>query len=427
MAKNARFEPHVVAGLVRETHQVATDSAYRLWTYQPDTGTYNQPDAEATIRREVAAIIASWGDEKLIPRPAQSDEVVKVLRDLPPSIGVEPQPYIGFSNGVIRWPSRELLPHSPEHLLTSALPFYYNDLAKPNEWMAILKQLIPDLECRRLLQECAGAMFYDGKQPKAAVVLVGESNSGKSTIQEIIAGVVGEDNIAAITPHDLDKDQFKASELFGKKANIVADLPITRMADTSVFKQVTGNDLIQANVKHRPHIRFRSTATWLCSTNELPAAGLDRTTGFYNRFLPLPMDVVIPDEAIDTTLAERILSDERETAGIINWALSGLTRLQDNQMRYTAPQKVKQAAERYYLEQNHHLEFLADTYSPSDTGRVTRKHLREDYEHWCDQQGFNAWTANYLYKRVREEWGTEQRTSKDRGWNGHTNKNVSLN
>lgn len=410
------WQPEWYASEAQLHLNVRTDQAHRLWVYDTRSGIYTQTEAEWAVHRRVSLMVAQT--KKLVPRPRQGKEVVDVLKRNPPTIGIIPPEHIGFANGAVKWPHRQLLAHSPDHLLTYALPHNYDLKAHCPKWQKLLDDIMT-VQCQHLLQEVCGAMFWPGKQPKAAVVLVGPSNTGKSTIQEILAWAVGEENVSALSPHQLAQDKFAAAQLFGRVANIVADLPVGHIPDTSVFKQVTGNDLLEADVKYSQPLRFRSTATWLMSTNELPSAGQDRTTGYYGRILPLPMTRVIPDKLLNPMLPGLIMSDPSEMAGIIQWGLQGLARLVSNQMKYTVPHEVRETAERYYLEQNHHLEFLADTYEVAAAGRVSRGNLRADYEKWCEVQGYKPWSTAFLYRRVREEWGQDRKHAGEYSWEGY--------
>ena len=420
-AQPGNWQPEWYADACRRQLHIRTDQAHRLWNYHPQTGVYTQTEAEWAVHRKVSELVAQT--RKLVPRPRQGREVVDLLKRMIPSITADNHA-IGFLNGVLRWPDLTLLPHSPDYLLTHAIPHKYDPAAQPTRFRALLNDLLT-ADGQTLLQEVMGAMFRAGKQPKTAVVLVGPSNTGKSTIQELLARTVGEDNISALTPHQLAADKFAAAQLYGKSANIVADLPLGNIPDTSAWKQVTGNDLLEADIKYSQPIRFRSTATWLMSTNELPSAGQDRTSGYYGRILPLPMDQVIPDDRLNPLLTDSIMADPAEVAGIINWGLAGLHRLVGRQLKYTVPVSVKQAADRYRLEQNHHFEFLADCYEPHAAGRITRANLKADYEKWCERQGQKPWSGAYLYRRVREIWGNDRKHGGEYTWKGHQRQNPS--
>ena len=421
----SNFQPEWYAAHTLHHLRIRTDAAYRLWTYDAAQGIYVEPDAVPAIHRHVSKLVSELASPKLFPRPRQGEEVVKILKRLPPTISDQPaRPgLIGFTNGVIdtgqRWQDwHNLQPHSPDNLLTSVIPHKYQQDAPVNNWHHLLSEIVPTAHEQLLIQQAFGAALSNGKQPKGALLLVGETNTGKSTILQAVAEMVGHDNVTNLTPQQLT-ERFMPADLFGKKANLAADMPLGQIRDTSVFKQATGNDIIVADIKNGKPIRFRSTATWICAANQLPEAGHDRTHAYYGRLVPLPMNNPIPDKKQDPDHISALLADPPTMAGLINWAFNGLRDLQEKRYRYDIPQQVQNTREAYILEQNHHLDYLTDNYARHPDAKISRAKLRTHYQDWCERQGIKPWSSTYLYRRIREQWGNERKTAGRYIWDGH--------
>ncbi len=116
-------------------------------------------------------------------------------------------------------------------------------------------------------------------------------------------------------------DRFNRAELFGKLANIFADLPSKSIDDNGMFKALTGEDFITAERKNKDPFSFRPYARFLFSCNEIPRNYGDRSEGFYRRLLIIRFEKSVPKAKRDPNLAEK-LAAERD--GILMWALTGL-------------------------------------------------------------------------------------------------------
>ena len=68
-----------------------------------------------------------------------------------------------------------------------------------------------------------------------------------NVVQEIL---LGSENVSNIPWQNL-ADRFNKAELFGKLANIFADLPSKSIDDNGMFKALTGEDFITAERKNK--------------------------------------------------------------------------------------------------------------------------------------------------------------------------------
>jgi phage/plasmid-associated DNA primase len=123
----------------------------------------------------------------------------------------------------------------------------------------------------------------------------------------------------------LETHRFAAVELFGKLANICADLPSTALETSSMFKQLTGFDEIAVERKyHAPH-KMAPFARMLFSANEYPRSK-DATGAFFQRWLVLRFDRVYRGEAgeMKRNDLDARLAAPSELSGVLNRALAML-------------------------------------------------------------------------------------------------------
>lgn len=135
-----------------------------------------------------------------------------------------------------------------------------------------------------------------------AFVFLGAANAGKSTILSVVQDILlGHDNVANIPWQD-PGERFNKAELFGRLANIFADLPSKAIEDNGMFKSLAGEDYISAERKNRDPFSFKFYARFLFSCNEMPRNYGDRSEGFYRRLIITPFTKPIPESKRDPNL-----------------------------------------------------------------------------------------------------------------------------
>lgn len=117
-----------------------------------------------------------------------------------------------------------------------------------------------------------------------AFMEVGDGSNGKSTFLRLLSVIIGPANISNITLQQMCDEPFMASYMYHKLANISADLPKFSIKYTGTFKMATGEDVINADRKHRDPIQFQSYAKPLFAANELPKVS-DNTGAWWRRWI----------------------------------------------------------------------------------------------------------------------------------------------
>ena len=100
-------------------------------------------------------------------------------------------------------------------------------------------------------------------------------------------------------------ERFKTAELFGKLANIFADLPTKNIDDNGIFKALVGEDYLTVEKKNRDPVSFQSNARLLFSCNSIPKNYGDRSDGFYRRLIIIRFNHAVPQEKKDPNLLDK--------------------------------------------------------------------------------------------------------------------------
>src|SRR5690606_38296347 len=98
----------------------------------------------------------------------------------------------------------------------------------------------------------------------------GEGSNGKSVFLGLIEAFLGAENVSNVSLHDLTSDRYASAELYGKMANIFADLRADKITDAGTFKVVVSGDRIRAQRKHQQPFTFKPYAKLIFSANQIP-------------------------------------------------------------------------------------------------------------------------------------------------------------
>lgn len=192
-------------------------------------------------------------------------------------------PVLNCANGMLDLVTGNLLPHDPSYLSTSQIPVAWDPGARAPHYEAWLEQVIP---AQRLeLEEVASTMLDPSRTPAKALFAFGPSHSGKSTILRLLGAVAGEGNISGVSLHQLADNKFMAAALYQKMANIAADLSSAHLADMSLFKMMSGEDVVEADRKYGLPFRFTNQALFAFSANEPPTVS-ETSDAYTNRIAP---------------------------------------------------------------------------------------------------------------------------------------------
>jgi putative DNA primase/helicase len=191
---------------------------------------------------------------------------------------------LNLADGMLDLATGTLGPHGPEHLSSVQLPVCWGDGAALcpayEAWLAaVCPAQVDDLE------EVVSTMLDPGRTPAKALFAFGPSRSGKSTLLRILQAVAGLGNCSSVSLHQLVGNRFAAANVYGKILNAAADLSSAHVEDLSIFKMLTGEDLIMADRKYGGQFSFTNQALFAFSANELPTVG-ESSRAYMERIKP---------------------------------------------------------------------------------------------------------------------------------------------
>ena len=235
---------------------------------------------------------------------------------------------INFANGYLT-DQLVLKPHKKEYGCTYRLTYPYKPEMEDEKNCPMFMQFLADIwgddsdfdQKKQALREAiAITLFGQGPKYSRAIVLYNAAHGGKSTMLDIIAGLMPDGCSSHIPPSDWS-DKFKPANMVGKLLNVGNDLSETAYINGEMFKIIVEGGVIQGQHKGAPIFEFRPIATHWFATNHLPQSR-DSSGGFLRRWLIFKFDKKIPPEKKIVHFATKVLAAEREA--IAAWAIPAI-------------------------------------------------------------------------------------------------------
>lgn len=312
-------------------------------------------------------------------------------------INVYPKYWINFLNGMLDVKTGILHPHSPTYKSVNQIPHNYRPglQIEKSVFNQFLLSRIPDADNRKMLYEYMGNCLLPDIMFQKFLILVGMGNAGKSVILNQQSNILGAENLAAV-PLQALSERFTTASLLNKQCNICGDLSNTAIKDTSVIKQLTGEDLCKGEFKGGAIFFFKNRAKFLFSCNELPTILDDRSNGFFRRLLIIRFDnegEFIPD------LYEK-LSDETEIEIIISHIVKGA---KEALIRGRIFESGANSGEISRLQEDSDsvASFLNNAVIFNTASKVKRPDLFAAYEDYCKQEERISLGKTAFFKTLR--------------------------
>ncbi len=234
-----------------------------------------------------------------------------------------PSEIIACRNGLLHVPSGELLEPTPRFFTRNALAFdFLPDAPAPRQWLDFLNQVWPGGEEIELLQEIFGYLLVPDTSQQKIFLLVGPKRSGKGTIGQVLAKLIGERNVCSPSLNSLG-DTFGLEPLIGKQLAIVSDMRVGFKTDIAAVAEdllrISGEDSVSVNRKFKEAVTGKLAVRFLIMSNETPRLP-DASGALASRFIPLMMENSFYGRE-DHGLTDRLLT---ELPGILKWAIERL-------------------------------------------------------------------------------------------------------
>lgn len=321
-------------------------------------------------------------------------------------------PLINFTNYMFDPVGMNVLAHKKEYFSTIRVPYEYNALAKCELWIKSLNEILEnDQQKINLLQEFFGYCLIPEIDQKKALLLLGDTDTGKSTILFILKDLLGEINCSNVPLQYLPNPQYTPL-LINKMVNIDADVNKNAGDYEREFKIITSGESVSCNQKHIPTFEFIPKCKIILAANIFPKI-TDHSSAFYQRLILIPCDRRFSEEEKNRNLHKEL---KEELPGIFNWVVEGLQRLK-KRGRFEQFDFMKDAVQELedennpinsFFDEHIEIEILENTY-------IEKAELFQKYKNWCEKnKQYNLSHirfSNCLHKKYRKETPKDARLS----------------
>lgn len=357
----------------------------RLHSWLHQAGAYDRNSNIAPFPANPSTVTSALDTIKTAVHVDQGRDAPFWISDDTPDPTPPPKEILPCLSANLHIPSGTIIPATPDLFCMNALDFDFNrDAQPPREWLKFLAQLWPtDPASILLLQEWFGYCLTADTSRQKMLLLVGPPRSGKGTIADILAALVGIGNVAGPTTDSLG-DVFGLQQLIGKSLAVVSDARFSGNNLQTVFERllvISGEGILTIRRMYLPHVTLRLNTRFVFLTNVVPRL-TDSSGALANRFLLLSLvNSFLGRE--DLGLMDRLRS---ELPGILLWALQGWGRLQ-SRGRFVVPESSMESETLMADLGSPVSEFVRERCIVGPGENVTIDALFAAWREWCENEG----------------------------------------
>lgn len=304
---------------------------------------------------------------------------------------------INIKNGLLNTNLNKLVKHTSSYVSVTQIPVEYSPSASCSRIEEFLESVFDTTDVE-VVKEYIGFLLIKRYIFHKALMLTGETGTGKTTFQRMIISFLGGNNISTRTLQDLCEDKFASADLFGKLANISDDIPSNAIKYAGKFKQVTGESRLSGQKKFQNSFDFFSNAKIIFSCNELPPAH-NGDDAYYYRWLIIETKHRFIKDANRNLINE--LTAPEEMSGLLNLALKYRKKLlEQNDFSYNT--SIDYSVKRYLLTVKDSIaKFANKTLERDGDSYIEKQKLYETYEEWCCDSELPAKPENAFHRRLQ--------------------------
>ncbi|ULP49038.1 DNA primase family protein [Mycolicibacter virginiensis] len=314
--------------------------------------------------------------------------------------------FVSLPVGLFDFTNGEVVPHDPDLLVTYQLDVDPTFSADTPEFDRFLADVLHPGDIDRVLDILA-YLLRPGNPLQRAVMLTGTGRNGKSVLLNLIEAIAGRQSMAAVPLQRLST-RFAAARLYAKAINLVGEIDGGHLDSTGAFKQMTGGDLVEMDVKHAQAYAAHVWAVPVFSANQIPTSS-DTSEGYLRRWEIIEFPNTF--DGSDTTIEARLFSERAAIAGKLlrRAAATGFT------IRRSTPGDA--AREAFATRSDPVRAWLADG-ETLPVGFTPRTRTYDCYKLWIeDGNGKQALTRNKFYERVAAVLGPAKKNREGTyGW-----------
>jgi P4 family phage/plasmid primase-like protien len=409
----------IVQRVIQKNHLYTTRNSKNpeTWIYQE--GIY-VPHGETYIQETVRNTLGQAYTTQL------ANEIINKIRA---DTYIEPQEFfdkqnehiniLPVQNGLLNLYTKELSEFTPKKFFFHKAPVYFNPKAKCPKIQEFVKEVLDNEQDVAVMQEFFGFALLKEYRYEKSLMLHGSGSNGKSKLIELLKLLVGAENCSSMSLHALDQ-QFGLGQLHNKLLNVCGDISSHALKGTGMFKSLTGRDPVTADRKYLEPIQFVNYAKMVFSANQIPPTN-DLTEGFFRRWIifKFPYKFVGEDVLRTATTEEKQflklknpkiieeITTEKELSGLLNWALEGLQRLEE-QNEFSYSKNTEEIKEAYIRQSDSFAAFCMDRITQDWNSHIPKLELKKEYSIYCTKHNLQPTSDRGIKAYLSKEYAVAE-------------------
>jgi putative DNA primase/helicase len=311
-------------------------------------------------------------------------------------------------------------PHARPDAITKVTPIAPSP-APATRWLQCLETWTQgDDELVAFLQRLCGYWCTGSTREEKLAIVYGVGLNGKTKFIETVRGCLGPDYATGLAMETLlatqgDQHPTDLADLRGQRLAIAAETEEGRRLAESKVKMLTGGDRIRARHMRQDFFEFDPTHKIVIVGNHRPALrNVDEAMA--RRVLLIPFDAVIPPEARDPQLADKLAL---ERPAILSWMLAGCRAWRERGL--DPPERVRVATADYLESADAFARWLEECCVRAGSACMTRAAAFASWKAWAEAAGEHVGSARGLVERLSRLPGVDEArlgASAARSWVG---------
>lgn len=305
---------------------------------------------------------------------------------------------IPCANGVFDLNTEALREFRPEDYFTWKLPWNYNSGAA-QDIVDRIGTFLPEEKTSDLWDLLSYSLWRDYSYQKF-FMLFGRGSNGKSLFVNILANLLGKDNVASMSLDEI-QGNFGAVNLHRKLLNVSGEVSNHDLYETRLLKQLTGGDIVTADRKYQHAIQFKNYAKLVFLTNEVPKSR-DNTVGFYRRAYLIEFPNQFKEEPKLMQEINDLNGMRQAYEGLLSVVLGHLAWLREQQFIFSNHRPPDEMRKEYEKNSNPLHQFIAVACEKKPNGVIEKSVFTENLNDWLNEQGYNSYSFKRLGREMKE-------------------------
>lgn len=415
----------------QEVHEVTVIEAVRQWVLEKH--------AEAAVRlrdqneSDAALDVDGW---RSLLSANRARTVLSLARGIverkAEEFDADPD-LLNTPGGIVHLPTKEILPHDPDLLMTKITSGSYRPGYEHPDWHRAADVLPRDVF--RWMQIRIGQAITGHTTPDGVVLfLQGGGENGKSLLTtDGVVPALGDYGDAAspkLFASSKNEHSTERAQLRGQRMVVAEELTEGRSVDVTALKQIADVTRITARRTHKDNLSFNASHTLFATTNYIPVISeTDHGTWRRLALVKFPFTFVKPGKPIadpetelrgDPTLKARILAGKQgQHDAIVTWAIEGAYEWYENMRAIETdggevasvllpPERVQEDTLAWRMDADRILGFWSECLVPDPSAIVLASDVTERFNEWMQAGGHSPWAKETFRPRFAEHAETKR-------------------